>query len=123
MQGKELDALRDKLEKGVKPFDPKDRSVQAGQPLAPGQKDIEPVVPTATDPPVTKPPQGTVLATAGDLPKGWADCSKTHGATMCDELAKTNPLPKGAKMLIKLPANGSVDDLNKFLDDVAASKQ
>lgn len=128
VMGKELDALRTKLEDAQKQHEKEIK----GQPaplgynspkLAPGQKEVEAIVPAPPTPIDNGPPVGSTLATAGQPPKGWTDCAQTHASKQCDELTKTSGLPKGAKWIIKLPENGSVDDLNKFLDQAAASRK
>lgn len=121
--GKDLDALRDKLEKGVKPLDDKDKSVQAGQPLAPGQKDVKAVEAAPPPPPPMQPPIATVMASMSTTPpKGWAPCDKTHAADFCKQLLASAPAPKGQSYIVKLPEDGSMEKLNAFIDAAAAER-
>lgn len=95
-------------------------------PLKPAPTEIpppqfEPVLAPPPPPPPSPGPQvGTAVAMAGSIPKGWTDCEKTHAAKQCKTLTLQGH--KDGKFIIKLPENGSVDDLNKFLDAAAASK-
>jgi hypothetical protein len=73
-------------------------------------------------------PQGYVTAidSTEAVPKGWVECSKTHANKKCENLAKRfleeSPTSKVApKYIVRLPDDGTVDDLNKFLDAAAAS--
>lgn len=102
--------------------------------LAPGQNDIKPVVAPPMVPLPKGPPPGATLAYADSLiPKGWVSCEETHLAQACDDGFKpvlapsATPLPPNpakqadvhTSYIVKLPENGSLDDLNALLDDAA----
>lgn len=106
--------------------------------LAPGQDDFKPVKAPPPQPLPKGPPPGATLAYAADssIPKGWVACDETHLAQACTEGFKpvvapaATPLPPNpvkqadtkTAYIVKLPENGSLDDLNKLLDDAARAR-
>jgi hypothetical protein len=93
--------------------------LKAPPPLVPQEfKPVEaqPPVPLPHGPPV-----GRVAAIMGSIPQGWTDCEKTHAAEQCKAVAESQGI-KDEKMIIKLPEDGSIEELNEFLDAMAAIK-
>ena len=90
--------------------------------LAPGQKDAPGVVKAMPPPPPPMyPPVGTIRTAAGkSVPSGYVDCKDTKMDDFCKTMAEQSGAA-GVQYMVKLPEDGSVDELNTFLD--AAAKQ
>ena len=91
--------------------------------LAPGQKDAKGVVTAMPPPPPPMyPPVGTIRTTASKaVPSGYVDCKETKAADFCKTMAQQSGAD--VQYMVKLPEDGSLDDLNTFLDAAARQRE
>lgn len=75
---------------------------------------------TAKPPAAAGPPIGAISVATGKVPDGFIACSETHSAAFCADMQKATGLDK-VTYIVKLPASGSVEELNAYIDTAEAA--